>query len=77
MQAKETLFADLVQGKAQQFKVPLYQRTYPWTERQLGQLWADILEQAELLKTGDRESTHFRALTSWAPSSSRLLRGTR
>ncbi len=28
MQAKETLFADLVQGRAQQFQVPLHQRTY-------------------------------------------------
>jgi len=33
MQAKETLFADLVQGRAQQFQVPLYQRTYSWTEK--------------------------------------------
>ncbi|MFJ8294651.1 hypothetical protein ACIQ9R_02140 [Streptomyces sp. NPDC094447] len=37
MQAKETLFADLVQGRAQQFRVPLYQRTYSWTEKQFGQ----------------------------------------
>ncbi|MBC3989380.1 DUF262 domain-containing protein [Streptomyces sp. AC563] len=68
MQAKETLFADLVQGKAQQFQVPLYQRTYSWTERQLGQLWADILEQAELLETGDRASTHFLGSVVLAPS---------
>ncbi|GAA4702116.1 GmrSD restriction endonuclease domain-containing protein [Streptomyces youssoufiensis] len=68
MQAKETLFADLVQGKAQQFQVPLYQRTYSWTERQLGQLWADILEQAELLEAGDRASTHFLGSVVLAPS---------
>ncbi|MGA5566110.1 GmrSD restriction endonuclease domain-containing protein [Streptomyces platensis] len=68
MQAKETLFADLVQGRAQQFQVPLYQRTYSWTERQLGQLWADILEQAELLESGDRASTHFLGSVVLAPS---------
>ncbi|MFI2028292.1 GmrSD restriction endonuclease domain-containing protein [Streptomyces buecherae] len=68
MQAKETLFADLVQGKAQQFQVPLYQRTYSWTEPQLGQLWADILEQAELLEAGDRASTHFLGSVVLAPS---------
>lgn len=52
MQAKETLFADLVQGRAQQFQVPLYQRTYSWTEKQLAQLWSDILDQVDLLETG-------------------------
>ncbi|MFC9428071.1 DUF262 domain-containing protein [Streptomyces sp. NPDC056987] len=68
MQAKETLFADLVQGRAQQFQVPLYQRTYSWTERQLAQLWADILEQAELLESEDRASTHFLGSVVLAPS---------
>ncbi|MFG2825894.1 DUF262 domain-containing protein [Streptomyces sp. NPDC048434] len=68
MQAKETLFADLVQGRAQQFQVPLYQRTYSWTERQLGQLWADILEQAELLESGDSASAHFLGSVVLAPS---------
>ncbi|GAA2815973.1 GmrSD restriction endonuclease domain-containing protein [Streptomyces showdoensis] len=68
MQAKETLFADLVQGRAQQFQVPLYQRTYAWTEKQLNQLWSDVLEQAELLETGDRASTHFLGSVVLAPS---------
>lgn len=49
MQAKETVFADLMQGRTQQFQVPLYQRTYSWSEKQLTQLWNDILEQAEIL----------------------------
>ncbi len=44
MQAKETLFVGLVQGRTQQFQVPLYQRTYSWTEKQLTQLWRDIVE---------------------------------
>jgi alkylated DNA nucleotide flippase Atl1 len=68
MQAKETLFADLVQGRAQQFQVPLYQRTYSWTERQLAQLWSDILEQADLLESDDKASTHFLGSVVLAPS---------
>ncbi|MEU3341520.1 DUF262 domain-containing protein [Streptomyces sp. NPDC006668] len=68
MQAKETLFADLVQGRAQQFQVPLYQRTYSWTEKQLRQLWGDILEQAGLLERGEKASTHFLGSVVLAPS---------
>ncbi|MEV8287479.1 GmrSD restriction endonuclease domain-containing protein [Streptomyces niveus] len=68
MQAKETLFADLVQGRAQQFQVPLYQRTYSWKEKQLRQLWTDILEQAELLEFGEKASTHFLGSVVLAPS---------
>ncbi|MGW1138924.1 GmrSD restriction endonuclease domain-containing protein [Streptomyces zhihengii] len=68
MQAKETLFADLVQGKTQQFQVPLYQRTYSWTERQLAQLWGDILEQVTLLGDEDGASTHFLGSVVLAPS---------
>ncbi|MEV8065870.1 DUF262 domain-containing protein [Streptomyces sp. NPDC085995] len=62
------MFADLMQGRAQQFQVPLYQRTYSWTEKQLGQLWSDILEQAELLESGDKASTHFLGSVVLAPS---------
>lgn len=69
MHAKETLFADLVQGRAQQFQVPLYQRTYSWTERHLKQLWSDILEQAELLDSEEEKaSTHFLGSVVLAPS---------
>jgi hypothetical protein len=68
MQAKETLFADLVQGRAQQFQVPLYQRTYSWTEKQLKQLWSDILEQAELIERGEKANTHFLGSVVLAPS---------
>lgn len=68
MQAKETLFADLVQGRAQQFQVPLYQRTYSWTEKQLRQLWGDILEQAELIERGEKANTHFLGSVVLAPS---------
>lgn len=69
MQAKETLFADLVQGRAQQFQVPLYQRTYSWTEKHLKQLWSDILEQAGLLGSAEENaSTHFLGSVVLAPS---------
>lgn len=68
MQAKETMFADLVQGRAQQFQVPLYQRTYSWTEKQLRQLWSDILEQAELIERGEKANTHFLGSVVLAPS---------
>ncbi|MGW2339079.1 GmrSD restriction endonuclease domain-containing protein [Streptomyces sp. NPDC001661] len=70
MQAKETLFADLMQGRAQQFQVPLYQRTYSWTEKQLRQLWSDILEQAELVASEQSSgaSTHFLGSVVLAPS---------
>jgi uncharacterized protein with ParB-like and HNH nuclease domain/alkylated DNA nucleotide flippase Atl1 len=69
MQAKETLFADLLQGRAQQFQVPLYQRTYSWTEKHLKQLWSDILEQAELLESEEEKaSTHFLGSVVLAPS---------
>ncbi|WP_326618000.1 DUF262 domain-containing protein [Streptomyces decoyicus] len=68
MQAKETVFADLMQGRTQQFQVPLYQRTYSWSEKQLAQLWNDILEQAELLDSGASASTHFLGSVVLAPS---------
>ncbi|WP_333742825.1 GmrSD restriction endonuclease domain-containing protein [Streptomyces ardesiacus] len=69
MQAKETLFADLVQGRAQQFQVPLYQRTYSWSEKHLKQLWSDILEQAGLLESQEEKaSTHFLGSVVLAPS---------
>ncbi|MEU0953084.1 DUF262 domain-containing protein [Streptomyces niveus] len=68
MQAKETVFADLMQGRTQQFQVPLYQRTYSWSEKQLAQLWNDILEQTELLDSGTSASTHFLGSVVLAPS---------
>ncbi|MFJ5654309.1 DUF262 domain-containing protein [Streptomyces microflavus] len=68
MRAEETHFADLVQGRAQQFQVPLYQRTYSWTEKQLAKLWIDILEQAELVGTDSTVSTHFLGSVVLAPS---------
>ncbi|NJQ17050.1 GmrSD restriction endonuclease domain-containing protein [Streptomyces bohaiensis] len=68
MRAAESHFADLVQGRAQQFQVPLYQRTYSWTEKQLAQLWLDILDQAELVDVDTAASTHFLGSVVLAPS---------
>ncbi|WP_328335511.1 MULTISPECIES: GmrSD restriction endonuclease domain-containing protein [unclassified Streptomyces] len=68
MRAEESHFADLVQGRAQQFQVPLYQRTYSWTDKQLAQLWGDILDQAELVDADATASTHFLGSVVLAPS---------
>lgn len=69
MRAQEVTFLDLVQGE-KQFQVPLYQRTYSWTEPQLAQLWRDILEQGEALSSGAARSGHFLGSVVIAPSPS-------
>ncbi|MFC8307706.1 DUF262 domain-containing protein [Streptomyces olivaceus] len=49
--------------------MPLYQRTYSWTEKHLKQLWVDILEQADLLDSEEEKaSTHFLGSVVLAPS---------
>jgi alkylated DNA nucleotide flippase Atl1 len=58
MKAQETTFKELVQGE-KQFQVPLYQRTYSWTDLQLKRLWEDIRKQAELTASDGEHSTHF------------------
>ena len=42
MKATEAKLLDLLK-KAPQFVIPIYQRTYSWTEAQCGQLWRDML----------------------------------
>ena len=42
MKATEAKFLDFLK-KSPQFIVPIYQRTYSWTERQCRQLWDDIM----------------------------------
>ncbi|MFH8370811.1 DUF262 domain-containing protein [Streptomyces sp. NPDC018031] len=68
MKASETILADLMQGRSQQFQIPLYQRTYSWTEKQLEQLWRDVLDQARLLEDGEAGTTHFLGSVVLAPS---------
>ena len=54
MRAIETKLLDLLQ-QSPQFVIPVYQRTYSWTERECRQLWDDIL------RTGDDDqiAAHF------------------
>lgn len=54
MKATEARFLDFIK-KSPQFVIPIYQRTYSWTEKECRQLWEDIL------RTGcnDAVSAHF------------------
>ncbi len=67
MRAQEVSFLNLVQGE-KQFQVPLYQRTYAWKDRQLAQLWRDLLEQAEALTSAGERPGHFLGSVVLAPS---------
>ncbi len=51
MRVTETTLQELV-GGPKQFRVPLFQRTYTWKERDHAQLWRDILAQYELSRPG-------------------------
>ncbi|MDZ4158927.1 MAG: DUF262 domain-containing protein [Anaerolineaceae bacterium] len=54
MKATEARFLDFIK-KSPRFVIPIYQRTYSWTERECRQLWDDIV------RTGENESisAHF------------------
>src|ERR1700731_1860938 len=54
MKATEARLLEFLK-KSPQFVIPIYQRTYSWTERECRQLWDDIL------RTGrdDKISAHF------------------
>lgn len=54
MQANEAQFLDFLK-KSQQCAIPIYQRTYSWTEKECRQLWEDII------RTGNNDdiSAHF------------------
>lgn len=54
MKATETTLLDFLK-KSPQFVIPIYQRTYSWTERECRQLWTDIV------RTGSDDSVpaHF------------------
>src|SRR5438105_4929573 len=54
MKATEAKFLDFLK-KSPQFVIPIYQRTYSWTEKECRQLWDDILRAG----TDDRISVHF------------------
>lgn len=54
MKATEAKFLEFLK-KSPQFVVPIYQRTYSWTERECRQLWDDILRTGR----NDKISAHF------------------
>lgn len=64
--ARETTLQELLEG-SKQYQVPLYQRTYSWTNAQLTRLWDDLVQLA-LDRQHDRELTHFIGSLVLAPS---------
>lgn len=46
MQAKETKLQDIIEG-TKQYVVPLFQRTYSWTNKEWDVLWKDLIELSE------------------------------
>ena len=46
MKATEAKLLDLLK-KAPQFVIPIYQRTYSWTETECRQLWTDVVRSGE------------------------------
>ena len=54
MKATEARLLDFLK-KSPQFVIPIYQRTYSWTERECRQLWDDIVRTGE----NDAVSAHF------------------
>lgn len=54
MKATEARFLDFIK-KSPQFVIPIYQRTYSWTERECRQLWDDIVRTG----SNDAISAHF------------------
>ncbi len=54
MKASEAKFLDFLK-KAPQFVIPIYQRTYSWTEKECRQLWDDIVRCG----SNDKVALHF------------------
>jgi uncharacterized protein with ParB-like and HNH nuclease domain len=54
MKATEAKLLDFLK-KSPQFIIPIYQRTYSWTERECRQLWDEILRTG----TSDDIAAHF------------------
>lgn len=57
VKAAETNLAGVLEGK-KQYQVPLYQRVYSWGQKQLDQLWNDIVELSQARRDEPRV-THF------------------
>jgi len=54
MQAKETKLQDIIEG-TKQYVIPLFQRTYSWTNKEWEVLWKDLIELCEM----ENPRTHF------------------
>ena len=54
MQAKETKLQDIIEG-TKQYVIPLFQRTYSWTNKEWEILWKDLIELCE----AENPRTHF------------------
>ena len=54
MQAKETKLQEIIEG-AKQYVIPLFQRTYSWTEKEWEILWNDLIDLCDT----DNPRTHF------------------
>lgn len=54
MQAREAKLLELLK-RSPQFRIPIYQRTYSWTEKECRQLWDDIIRAGN----SDKISVHF------------------
>jgi uncharacterized protein with ParB-like and HNH nuclease domain/predicted transport protein len=54
MKAKEAKFINFLRNSPQ-FVIPIYQRTYSWTEKECRQLWSDIVRTG----SNDEISAHF------------------
>jgi len=54
MQAKETKLQDIIEG-TKQYVIPLFQRTYSWTDREWANLWQDLIDLCEM----ENPKTHF------------------
>ncbi|MWB97655.1 GmrSD restriction endonuclease domain-containing protein [Agromyces seonyuensis] len=57
MDVQETQLQSVLAG-VKQYRVPLYQRTYSWSSKQLGRLWDDIVALADEQRQNSR-ATHF------------------
>lgn len=54
MQAKETKLQDIIEG-TKQYVIPLFQRSYSWTNKEWDILWKDLVELCE----AENPRTHF------------------
>ena len=54
MQAKETKLQDIIEG-TKQYVIPLFQRSYSWTDKEWDILWKDLVEICE----AENPRTHF------------------